>query len=157
MDAIKHIRWLVPLICRDQYLVTCIGHRILEHLKTNSEYSSIHWLEQVANDIPKLTQCGGLFRAARSFMDEVVQKALTKVIYILERSCSLQSYFHMNLASQEQWRSLFMSDAQGWTELDGIPNPVRFGQYSVGVQVPLQLPFIGCFLSARWNTKRRCG
>lgn len=143
-DAINHIQEMSTRMKDTPLLLECLCNKIEGVLGSMDLDES--WQKVVACSRAKMSNCGGVLKAAEHFVEDKVNNVVAKILYALEMSSEIKSYFGMDEAMQLAWRDLFLEDSV--LSVSNIPDPQGLEYFRLDGQVAFRIPFVQRIIDA---------
>ncbi|MCO5584286.1 hypothetical protein L7F22_038210 [Adiantum nelumboides] len=127
---------VVQSICEDEALMTCLKERALVWVLSRVESL---WQITVLNNQKLLSTSASVHDAFVQYIEERFREAVARIIYLLEKTSSLNAYFRYDVERKAIWRQVFMFPES--LKCDMAPAPCYPEGYSIARPLDLRLPF----------------
>ena len=140
MNSAAYCQEMVQKICEDKELWGCFKSRALEWLV---EYADPMWQASVASDRRLLSLSSSLQDAFLHYIEEQLRDPIARLVYLLEKSSDLGSYFVMDAKKKEVWRATILNAEL--VNIDSVSVPRHPEGYQVERPLNLSLPFVSIY------------
>ncbi|KAH7279889.1 hypothetical protein KP509_37G042500 [Ceratopteris richardii] len=138
--SVSYLQKTLALICKDEALIFCLKERALEWVLKRKDNL---WQLNVLSNRKLLSTSASTHDAFVQYIEEEFREALARLLYLIEKSSSLNAYFLYDDVKQQIWRELLMRP--NFLSCDSAATPSYPGGYILEKPMMSQLPFSSCY------------